>query len=329
LKENTMKPLRVLVACCALGVLAADAVPARAAWDNVFQVCWFHRQPVTTGYYAAPVVPVQAYSSPCCNPCPQPTCTTYYVQRCYYQPVTTYVSRSYYEPVTTYRTSYYYQPVTTYRYSCYVDPCSGCPQQVAVPCTSYQLQSRCCPVQSWVQRCCSVPVTSYQRCSYWEPHTSCCTPPPQPCCAAAPPPQQPCCATGLTPPAQPPVVGATVTPPPGSVQPPVVGATVTPPPGSVQPPIINDQRSLPPQGSAGQQPQYYPPQQPPVINEQRSGSPPSAYDKYYGQSQRQPAPAPAPPPPPTVRLDRIVLGDGPPAQGPVAQTTSRFVPASR
>jgi hypothetical protein len=312
-----MKPFRVMVACCALGALAADAAPARAAWDNVFQVCFFHhRQPVTAGYYAAPVVPVQAYSSPCC---PQTTCTTNYVQRCFYQPVTTYQSRTYFEPVTTYRTSYYYEPVTTYRYSCYVDPCTGCPQKVATPCTSYQLRSQCCPVQSWVQRCCSVPVTTYQRCSYWEPVTTCCQVP-QPCCPAP----APCCPTGLTAAPAPPAVGVAVTP--------------APVPGPAAPPSVGEQRSLPPgPPAAAQQPQYYPPQ-PPVIQEQRSGPAPSMYDKYYGSGYRQPglgAPAPVDPsrqtapPPPAVKLDRIVLGPEGPIQGRVVRMDNAPRPGTR
>jgi hypothetical protein len=280
-----MKPIRVLVVCCALGVLAADAAPARAAWDSVFQVCWFHhREPVTASYYAAPVV---ANSSPCCAPCPQTTCTTNYVQRCYYQPVTTYQTRTYYEPVTTYRTSYYYEPVTSYRYSCYVDPCTGCPQQVATPCTSYQLRSQCCPVQSWVQRCCSVPVTSYQRCSYWEPQTTCCTAPaPTPCCQAVP----------------------------------AVPAVPAAPPAAVGPPGVTEQRSLPPapppriqeNRSGGTQfDQYYGPTAAP--------NPPS--------SLRQPPlslPAPVDPsrqaaPPPTVKLERIVFGNDTPVDGRVVR----------
>jgi hypothetical protein len=164
-----MKPLSGTVWGCALLLAAASAAPVQAAWCNVVQVCW-HRQKAAYSSYYAPAA--------CCDPCPppQPVCTTSYVQRCYYQPVTTYETRSYYEPVTTYRTSYYYEPVTSYRYSAYFDPCTCSFQQVACPTTSYQLRSQTCPVQSWVQRCCSVPVTTYRQSLYWEPVTTCCTP---------------------------------------------------------------------------------------------------------------------------------------------------------
>src|SRR5262249_21305659 len=158
----------------ALVLLASQAVPARAAWCNVFQVTCFcrHRAPATASYYYAPAPsPVTA----CYEPCPQ-VCTTRYVQRCYYQPVVSYQTKSYYEPVTTYRTSYYYEPVTSYSYSCYYDPCTCSYKQVACPTTSYQLRSQTCAVQSWAQRCCTVPVTTYQQSFYWEPVTSCCTP---------------------------------------------------------------------------------------------------------------------------------------------------------
>src|SRR5205085_2627345 len=105
-----MKPLRVILSGCALWL--ATATPAKAAWCNVFQVCCHSCGHRAVSNYAP---------DPCCNPCP-PVCTTRYVQRCYYQPVTSYETRSYYEPVTTYRTSYSYEPVTSYRYSCYYDP---------------------------------------------------------------------------------------------------------------------------------------------------------------------------------------------------------------
>jgi hypothetical protein len=167
----------------ALASLLLPAGPASAAWDNVFQVtCWGCRQR-SSNYYAVPSAtafyyqaPTVAFSSPC-DPCPQPCqqCTTKYVQRCYYQPVTTYQTQTYYEPITTYQTRTYYEPVTTYRYSCYYDPCSCSYQQVATPCTSYVARQQACPVQSWVQRCAQVPVTSYQKAYYYEPQTTCCT----------------------------------------------------------------------------------------------------------------------------------------------------------
>src|SRR5581483_9653144 len=105
-----MRPLRGAVWVCALTVWAGAARPASAAWDNVFQVCC-HSCRSSASYYAAPA-PVAA-ADPCCAPQPCQQCTTRYVQRCYYQPVTIYQTSHYYEPVTTYRTSYYYEPVTT------------------------------------------------------------------------------------------------------------------------------------------------------------------------------------------------------------------------
>jgi hypothetical protein len=116
----------------------------------------------------APPVVVQS------PPCPEKKCTTQYVQRSYYQPVTTYQTQTVMEQVTTQRTSYYYEPVTTYRYSAYYDPCSCGYTQVAVPTTSYQLRAQNCPVQSWVSRCVQVPVQSYQKVDYWQPQTTCC-----------------------------------------------------------------------------------------------------------------------------------------------------------
>jgi hypothetical protein len=187
-----MKPLRILTGLGALALLAIPVSPAHGAWNNVFQVtCFFHHNR-TSAYVAAPAFssPVAA-ADPCCAPppcCPPPpVCTTRYVQRCFYQPVTTFQTKTYYEPVTTYRTSFFYEPVTTYRYSCYFDPCTCTTKQVACPVTSYCLRSQCCPVQSWVQRCCSVPVTSYQQAFYFEPVTTCCQPAATPCCGAAAP----------------------------------------------------------------------------------------------------------------------------------------------
>src|SRR5205807_2928032 len=139
--ERAMTPFRGAVGACALWLLTAGVSPTQAAWNNVFQVCCD-----SCGGQQA----VSAYApDPCCNPCPQPVCTTRYVARCYYQPVTCYQTKTYYEPVTTYRTSYYYEPVTSYRYSCYYDPCSCSYQNVACPSTCYRLRSQCCPVPRW------------------------------------------------------------------------------------------------------------------------------------------------------------------------------------
>jgi len=228
--------------------------------------------PVYSSYYLAPA-PVVAYSVPaagCCDPCQQ--CTTKYVQRCYYQPVTTYQTQSYYEPVTTYQTKTYYEPVTTYRYSSYYDPCSCSCQQVATPVTSYVARQQCCPVQSWVQRCCQVPVTAYQKAFYWEPQTSCCTPAPT-CCSP----------TSAGPVAQPPVV----------VTPPSVEGKQTLPPPTV------DGKS----GGGANSPQYDQYYQKDQQQSQYRQLPPK------GQLQ---APVKSVPtlPPPGVKLERIALGDG-------------------
>src|SRR5262245_39644186 len=110
-----MRTHRNPVGLLALVLLALGACQADAAWNNVFQVSsCCHRKPKVANYVAVPA-PVIAQSAPCCDRCPKPVCTTQYVQRCYYQPVTTMQTKTYYEPVTTYRTSYYYEPVTTYR----------------------------------------------------------------------------------------------------------------------------------------------------------------------------------------------------------------------
>src|SRR4051812_41747280 len=122
-----MRPFRGILWACALGLVGASPGVAGAAWNNVFQVCCNSCGHGSASAYGS----VSGYAgNACCDPCPQPVCTTRYVQRCYYQPVTCYQTRSYYEPCTTYRTSYYYEPVTTYRYSCYYDPCTCSYQQV-------------------------------------------------------------------------------------------------------------------------------------------------------------------------------------------------------
>lgn len=282
-----MKPLRGLGPACALVLLAADAGVARAAWNNVFQVCCnsCSSQPAVANYAAN----YGAAPDPCCNPCPQPVCTTRYVQRCYYQPVTCYQTKTYYEPVTTYRTSYYYEPVTSYRYSCYYDPCTCSYQQVACPTTCYRLRSQCCPVQSWVQRCCQVPVTSYRVASYWEPQTTCCQP------------QTPCCPTSLS--------TAAACPPNGTAAPAAPPAPAASP--TAPPPGVTEQRTpagvgagagvqeLPQRGGSGSPlfDRYYPPQT----------NPPAHMPGVEGSSLRQPLTLPPiPRTTPTVRLDRVV-----------------------
>src|SRR5579871_93486 len=262
-----MRPLSRATWLCTI-LWLGSAVPAEAAWCNVFQVTCFprvQRAPTSVSYYA----PAQ-----CCDPCPQ-VCTTRYVQRCYYQPVVAYQTRSYYEPVTTYRTSYYYEPVTSYRYSCYYDPCTCSYQQVAQPTTSYHLRSQTCAVQSWVQRCSTVPVTTYQQSFFWEPVTSCSAPAPAPC------PTQDCAAAPLTPPStQPPPMGTESRPPAGG-------------PGVTEIPNRNGTDNMPYN-------RYYPPQEqsPPASGSSYRQLPPNR-----PVPQRQVIPVPTPP---TVRLDRIV-----------------------
>src|SRR5262245_12374909 len=133
-RSYTMRPLKGLGWGCALAVLAACGGPAHAAWNNVFQVCG------SSGSAPAPAVLTGFGGDPCCPP--QQQCTTRYVQRSYYQPVTTYKTTTYSVPVTTYRTSYYYEPVCSYRYTCAYNPCTCRYETVAQPVTSYRLRSQ-------------------------------------------------------------------------------------------------------------------------------------------------------------------------------------------
>jgi len=150
----------------ALALLLGAGGTASAAWDNVFQVCCNDCKRNTPSYYQpAP----QACPQPCPQACPQPEVRVNYVQRCYYQPVTEYVRKSYYEPVTTNYTTYYYEPVTEYKYTTYYDPCTGCPQRVCTPCTSYKLRSKCNAVTSYVERCSMVPVTTLKPVTVRQP----------------------------------------------------------------------------------------------------------------------------------------------------------------
>lgn len=139
---------------------------AHAGWKGVFEATCFHRSAPAAAYYPPPQVSYYA-------PAPQQVCTTYYQQRCYYQPVTTYRVQTYYEPVTSYRTSWYWEPVVNYRYRSYYDPCTCTFQRVATPYTTYRLKQGCTAVTNWVQRCGYVPETSWQRSCYWEPRTCC------------------------------------------------------------------------------------------------------------------------------------------------------------
>jgi len=164
-----------LLALALFGALGT-AGPAAASWDNVFQVCCNDCNKPRASYSAP-----QACPEPCPQPCPQPEMRISYVQRCYYQPVTEMVRKSYYEPVTKKVTSYFYEPVTEYKYTTYYDPCTGCPQRVCTPCTSYKLRSQCNSVTSYVERCAMVPVTTLKPVTYQQPVVSYYYPPTPAC----------------------------------------------------------------------------------------------------------------------------------------------------
>ncbi len=276
-----MKPLIRARWVCALGLLSLASAPAHAGWDNVFQVtCFGCRQRPAVSSYA----PVTACAPPCTTACappcppPQPVCTTQYVQRSCYQPVTCYQTKTYYEPVTTNRTSFYYEPVTSYRYSCYFDPCTCNYQQVACPTTCYRLRSQTCAVTSYLQRTCQVPVTTYQVSTYYEPVTTCTNPCPTPCPA-------PCAAPSSTP-----------------VAPAVTEQPAIPPTAAPQ---VQEGFKAAPNGGAYDR--YYPQPVAPVAPTAPPPMPPAT-----GANYRQLTPAPVQPrvsptpAPPTVKLDRIV-----------------------
>ncbi len=313
-----MKPL--MVGVCAVGLWVTAALPASAAWDNVFQPTLFGRcrqRPATTANFvpavgqSSPVVAATPVCTTCNSPPPSSTaCSTSYVQRCYYQPVTTYQTQTYYEPVTTYRTSYYYEPVTSYRYSCYYDPCTCSYQQVATPCTSYQLRAQSCPVQSYVQRCCQVPVTVQQKVCYWQPQTTCCT------TTEGAPIYAPTSA-----PATPPAVstGPAIQPPAGNTAPSITPTT---------PPNISESRTP---GSGTSQPsnpmyeRYYPRQQP---TQSPPPMPPASSWQPPATTPATPAKVPAAPPPP-VKLERIVVGPDSHINGQVVRYDNSPRPYSR
>ena len=217
-----MKTWRGAAWATALVVVGLSGTAANASWCNAFEVCWHRNQNTTSQYYAPPASvayysapaasvayyvapPVTSYYAPpppttscyeppaACTPCQ--TCQTNYVQRSYYQPVTEYQSQSYYEKVTSVNTSYYYAPVQSYSYSSFYDASSCSYQQVAQPTVSYQLRAQNCPVDSWVQRCQKVPVTTYKIAYYLDPVTTCSSPP----VAAAPPPACNSCSNNAPP----------------------------------------------------------------------------------------------------------------------------------
>lgn len=174
LEITMMNNLRSKIAFSTLAFLALGQSPASAAWNNVYQVSCNTAKATnsTSNYQPAP--------TPCNLPgctqqiCQQQNCATRYVQKFYYEPVTSYESTSYYEPVTSYKTSYYYEPVTSYKTSYYYDPSQCGYQQMATPVTSYQLKAQNCPVNSYMLRTALKPVTSYKQSYYYEPQTTCC-----------------------------------------------------------------------------------------------------------------------------------------------------------
>jgi hypothetical protein len=296
-----------------LCVWSATVVPAFAGWDNVFQPTLFGRNRESTSrYYVPPVVvqsspilvqspPVVAHSAPC-DPCQQQKCTTNYIQRSYYQPVTTYENRTVMEQVTTYRTSYYYEPVASYRYSSYYDPCTCSYQQVAVPTTSYQLREQKCPVQSWVSRCVQVPVQSYQKVDYFQPQTTCCT-------------------TTLGAP----VMGNGAPVMPMAAQQPAAPPMVTPStvPQVEGPPSISGQKT--PSQKQSMWDQYYPKSEP-APPEIRGSSGTSLQPKLG-----LPVPDVQPPskPQPPVKMDRIAVGPNSTVEGQVTRSDSSPKPNAK
>jgi len=296
-----MRPYRWWSAwAAALAVLATWTGPAPAAWNNVFQVCC-HK---CRSNYISSYPYVASYAAPdCCpQPCaPQPTCTTRYVMRSYYQPVTTYKQETYLEPVTSYRTSYYWEPCTRYRYSCYYDPCTCSYQQVATPITSYRLRSQCSPVTSYLQRCALRPVTSWTQVSYYEPVTTCCNT----------------------------TTGAPVAaPPPGAAVVPGVQEGVQPsqPQQQTVPPGVSEERQQSPTGSDSYKKLENAPGATPFMPPVRDGS-----------SSRQPqlrAPVQAPiaaptQAPPKVRLDRIASIAEPSVDGQVVSLERAIQPGGK
>jgi len=293
----------------ALTVLGGMSMPAWASDDDIFQLTLFCRRPASTSYYVSPLVtaapccpqpqptcntcqqaPV-AVAAPACNTCAQPSCSTNYVQKSYYQAVTSYQTTTYYEPVTQYQTSYYYEPVTSYRTSYYYCPETCSYKQTCTPETAYQLRSKSCPVQGYVARSAQVPVTTYQKSYYLEPQTTCCQT----------------------------TVGAPVgvgAPPP---QPPQISVTPGAPAPAGVPPVIDLQRT-PPAPSA---PSYSSPQPPLNGMSWQPAAPAPAQQASPAPVQTTPAKQP------TVRLDRIVFGSDSTVEGQIVRGDNTPRPNAR
>jgi hypothetical protein len=133
-------------------------------------------------------------------------------------------------------------------------------------------------VQSWVQRCCQVPVTTYQKSCYWQPQTTCCT-----TTQGAPIPvvtQQPAVVQQQAVVQQPPVVQQQVVVP-QQTAPPAAAPSITPP-------------------------SNYPPPSPPNVYEQRTfgtGNPAAPVNAPV----MPPATLKAAPPAPPLRLEGIAM----------------------
>jgi hypothetical protein len=300
-----MTPFRKLARTALVAALVLGGGSAHAGWDNVFQVCCNGCRSSTSAASPLVAVPVSDGGQPC---------TTRYVQRSYYQPVTTYQARTVVEPVTSYRISYYYEPVTSYRVSSYYDPNSCGYQQVTTPVVSYRLRSQSCPVTSYYQRSMLQPVQSYQLAYYFEPQTTCC--------------QTTIGAPVVAPPA-PGAVAVPFSPPPGA-------AAVPLNPAVSGPPTVGEQRqpqmAVPPGVSEQRQPQLA---VPPGVSEQRDAPPDvSESQRYAAPPSSQPMPRapetstfrPTAPTPPSVRLDRIVSASAPLLQGQIVSEDRQPVP---
>jgi hypothetical protein len=259
----------------ALALLLLVPQLAPAAWDNVFQVTCFgcRRNQTSSSYFIAAPAPscsscqssssfFIAAPSPCTScapPCPAPCpTTTAYVQRTYFQPVTTLQAETHFEPVTSVRTSFFWEPVTSVTVSSFFDPCTGC-HQVATPVTSFRLRQQCNSVVNYVARVSYRPVTTMRQSSYMEAVQVPACPAPCPTCpSVAAAPACPSCAAGAVAPAAPP---ATVAPP--------LNLPAEPPPAA-----LNEQRSLPPAGVSEQREQYY---MPPATPSGRPAPKPATY----------------------------------------------------
>jgi hypothetical protein len=188
--------------------------------------------------------------------------------------------------------------VCSYRYSCYYDPCTCSYKQTATPVTSYQLRAQSCPVQSWVQRGTQVPVTAYQKVSYWQPQTTCCTTTEG----------TPIMAGGAAAPS----VNINVAP----TAPPNVNAvpSITNPPAGT-PPNVNEQRNFGTGASNPAYERYYPQTQPPGT---APTMPPASWKPQPAATTPAAAPAPRAPQP-SVKLESIVLGPDQRVEGQVVR----------